>query len=95
MEFLQSLSVPVIAGVVYAIIEWLKTIITSERFRKFIPLVAVVIGSIVGIFFYFIYPSVIPAENVIMAIIIGAASGGSATCANQAYKQMKKGGEDQ
>jgi uncharacterized membrane protein len=94
MEFLQSLSVPVIAGAVYAIIEWLKTIITSERFRKFIPLVAVVLGSVIGVFSYYVYPSVIPADNLIMSIIIGAVSGASATWANQAYKQMKKSGED-
>lgn len=93
MELLQSLSVPAVAGVAYAIIEWLKTIIKSERFRKLIPLIAVLIGAIVGAGAFYIYPSVIPADNIFMAIIIGAASGGSATCANQAYKQMTKGGE--
>ncbi len=93
MEFIQSLSVPFIVGMVYAIIEWVKTLTDSERFRKFIPLIAVLIGAILGASAFYIYPSVIPADNIFMAIIIGAASGGSATCANQVYKQMKKGGE--
>ena len=93
MEFFQTISVPAIMGVVYGIIEWMKTFIENERFRKFIPLVAVLLGSVIGAVAFYIYPSIIPAENVIMAIIIGAVSGGSATCANQVYKQMKKGGE--
>ena len=49
--------------------------------------------DVIGAVAFYIYPSIIPVENVIMAIIIGAVSGGSATCANQVYKQMKKGGE--
>ena len=93
MEFLQTISVPAIMGVVYGIIEWMKTFIENERFQKFIPLVAVLLGSVIGAVAFYIYPSIIPVENVIMAIIIGAVSGGSATCANQVYKQMKKGGD--
>ena len=91
-QYLEVISVPAIATVVYWIIELLKyTTGGNEKFKKFIPLVSAVLAIICGVVCYFAIPSVIPAENVLVAILIGAASGLTATGFNQVVKQLKKG----
>lgn len=92
MEFLQTISVPAIAAVVYAIVEWLKTIVKGETFKKWIPLVAVCLGAVLGVVAFYVYPSAIPATTVWMALVVGMASGASATWAHEAT-HGKTGGE--
>ena len=46
------------------------------------------LGIFSGIICYYFIPSIIPTENVIVAIIIGGASGLSATGTNQVIKQL-------
>ena len=53
-------------------------------------MIPLTIGAIVGIICFFFIPSIIPATNVVVAIIIGAASGLTATCTNQIFKQFNK-----
>lgn len=91
MEFLQTISVPAIAAVVYAIMEWLKTIFKGETFKKWIPLVAVCLGAVLGVVAFYVYPSAIPATTVWMAIVVGMASGASATWAHEATHGAKGG----
>lgn len=91
MDYLNLISVPAIATAVYLIIEVLKKALNNdERFLRFIPLTALVIGAIAGVICFFFIPSIIPATNVVVAIIIGAASGLSATGTNQIIKQLSK-----
>ena len=45
---------------------------------------------IFGVIAFFAIPSIIPAENVVVAIVIGGASGLTATGAHQIYKQLEK-----
>ncbi len=91
MDYLNLISVPAIATAVYLIIEVLKKALNNdERFLRFIPLIALVIGAIAGVICFFFIPSIIPATNVVVAIIIGAASGLSATGTNQIIKQLSK-----
>lgn len=92
MEFLQTISVPTIAAVVYAIMEWLKTIVKGETFKKWIPLVAVCLGAVLGLVAFYVYPSAIPATTVWMALVVGMASGASATWVHEAT-HGKTGGE--
>ena len=47
-----------------------------------------------GIICYFALPSIIPADNVVVAIVIGGASGLSATATNQIFKQLSKKTDD-
>ena len=94
MEFQQTISVPAIAAVVYAIVEWLKTIIKTDAFKKWIPLVAICLGAVLGVVAFYVYPSAIPATTVWMAIIVGMASGASATWAHEAT-HGKTGGEQE
>lgn len=91
MEYLTLIAVPVITGVVYVLIEILKKMVNNnEKFLKFIPLIALVLGSISGAICYFFIPNIIPASNLVVSIIIGAASGLAATGTNQVIKQLTK-----
>jgi len=91
MEYLNLISVPAIATAVYLLIEVLKKAFNnSEKFLRFIPLISLIIGVIAGIICYFFIPSIIPAPNIVVAIIIGGASGLTATGTNQIVKQLSK-----
>ena len=51
-----------------------KAFCNSEKFLRVIPLALLLIGSVAGVICFYFIPSIIPAANVVMAIIIGAAS---------------------
>lgn len=82
---------PAIAAVTFAVISIIKRAVGSnEKFERFIPLIAAAIGVICGVICYFVMPNVIPADNVVVAIVIGGASVLSATGTHQAVKQLGK-----
>ena len=82
-------TIPAIAAIVYTIIDILKTAVGgTEKFKRFIPLISCALGAIIGIVTYFCVPGVMETQNVLVAIVIGAASGLSATGTNQAVKQL-------
>lgn len=90
-EYLNLISVPAIAAVVYWVINITKHIVgENETFNRFIPLIATGLGVVCGVICFFFIPSIIPAENVLVAIVIGGASGLTATGANQIIKQIAK-----
>lgn len=90
-EILTGASVPVIAAVVYWVVNLIKyTVGDKEGFKRFIPLVSTVLGVIFALVAYFFVPSVIPASNPLVAVVIGGASGLSATGFHQIIKQIKK-----
>lgn len=94
-SYLNLISVPAIATVVYWVINILKyTFNNNEKFLRFIPLLSLTLGVICGVIAFYAIPSIIPAENVIVAIIIGGSSGLTATGVNQIIKQAKKDKED-
>ena len=80
----------VIAIIKYAVKE-------NETFKRFIPLIAAGLGVILGVVAYYLVPGIIPADNVVVAIIIGGASGLTATGVNQIIKQLsgKDNGNEQ
>lgn len=91
---LEIISVPVIATTVYWIINLVKYAVkNNENFMKLIPIIAAVLGVMLGIACYFAIPELIAADNWLMAILIGGASGLSATGINQVIKQIGKGDE--
>ncbi len=91
MDYLNLISVPAIATAVYLLIEVIKKATNNnETLLKFVPLIALVLGAIAGVVCYYFIPSIIPANNVVVAIIIGGASGLSATGTNQIIKQLTK-----
>ncbi len=94
-QYLNLISVPAIAAVVYWVINLIKyTVGEKEAFKRFIPLIATGLGVICGVICYFAIPSIIPADNVLIAIVIGGASGLTATGTNQIIKQLTKSDDD-
>lgn len=96
MEYLELISVPAIAAIVYWVINIIKYAVKgNETFKRFIPLIAAGLGAVLGVVAFYAVPSIIPAANVVVAIVIGGASGLTATGANQIIKQLeKKDGDD-
>lgn len=90
-QYLNLISVPAIAAIVYWVINIIKHAVgENEKFKKFIPLIAAALGVVCGIICYYAVPSIIPAPNIVVAIVIGGASGLTATGANQIIKQLGK-----
>ena len=90
-QYLELISVPVIAAIVYWVINLIKYATKqNEKFMRFSPLVAAALGAVLGIVAYFAVPNIVPAENVFVAILIGIASGLTATGTNQIIKQLGK-----
>ena len=94
-EVIKALSVPVIVTIVYGCINLYKQVTDGkEKYLRLIPIIAAIIGAVIGIIAYYGFPQVITAENVWQAVIIGGASGLTATGTNQVFKQLGKGKED-
>lgn len=94
-NLIEIVSVPVIATAVYWVVNLIKYAVKSnEIFMRLIPLIAAVLGAGLGIIAFYALPSVIAADNWLMALLIGGASGLSATGVNQVIKQLGKGKEE-
>ncbi len=94
-EYLGTISVPAIAAAVYFIVKLIRYAASgNEKFEKFVPLISVGLGVVFGVVCYYAVPSCIPAENVVVAIVIGAASGFTAIGADQMFKQFGKKAEN-
>ena len=94
-QYLNLISVPAIAVVVYWVINIIKHAVgENEKFKRFIPLIAAGLGIVCGIVCYYALPSIIPAPNIVVAIVIGGASGLTATGTNQIIKQLGKQDDD-
>lgn len=76
--------------VVFVLLEALKSAFNREWFNRIIPILALVFGAGLGVLAFYFAPSIIPAENVLTAVILGAMSGWSATGADQVIKQLTK-----
>lgn len=87
---MEIVSIPTIVTIVCGAMELLKKTINKEGFNRFIPICAVVLGAILGILAFYLYPEIIPANNAFIALMIGGASGWAATGANQTVKQLTK-----
>ena len=82
-------SIPALAAIVYIIIDIAKTALGGdERFKRFIPLIACLLGAGCGVVAFYCVPGVMETENLLVALVLGAASGLSATGANPIGKQL-------
>lgn len=85
-------TIPALAAIVYTIIDITKTAMGGdEKFRRFIPLIACVLGAVCGIVAFYCVPGVMDTQNLLVAIVLGASSGLSATGTNQVVKQLTSG----
>lgn len=89
---MEIICVPAIVSITYGLIELYKKFIAKERetWLKVIPLIALIIGGVLGVALFLIAPTLIIAENVWIALVVGICSGLSATGTNQVFKQFKK-----
>ena len=91
-EAIKALSVPVIVSIVYGCIDLYKQIINGkEKLMRLIPIIAAFLGAIIGVVAFYVYPSVLVANNIWQAIIMGGASGLTATGANQVLSSLIRG----
>ena len=88
-------SIPIIVVLCYIIGEIYKVIVRKKKeAKKLIPIVMAIVGGILGILIYLTNPEIIfKAENIWIAIVVGIASGESATGTNQIIKQILNKGE--
>lgn len=87
--FTEITTIPALAAIVYTIIDIAKTAMGGdEKFRRFIPLIACVLGAVCGVVAFYFVPGVMDTQNLLVAIVLGAASGLSATGTNQVVKQL-------
>ena len=85
-------TIPALVAIVYTIIDITKTAVGGdEKFKRFIPLIACALGAVCGVIAFYFVPGVFETQNLLVAIIIGASSGLSATGTNQVVKQLKSG----
>ena len=83
--------IPALAAIVYTIIDITKTALGGDdKFKRFIPLIACTLGAVCGVVAFYCVPGVMETENLLVAIILGASSGLSATGTNQIAKQLTK-----
>ncbi len=89
-------SVPVITTIVYIFLAVYKKAVGGKAgiWSALIPLWGLLLGAILGVIAFYTTPNLVPAENVISALLIGMVSGGAATCVNQVGKQLNKATED-
>ncbi len=74
-------------SVVYALISVItKAVNNNEKFKRFIPLLALIIGAVLGGLLYVFEAQLIGATSTITAILIGGASGLAATAVDQVVK---------
>lgn len=91
MNYTEITIIPAIATVVYTLMDISKTAMGgNDKFKRFIPLIACVLGALCGIVCFYSIPGVVDTQNILVVIIVGAASGLSATGANQVAKQLSK-----
>ena len=82
-------TIPALAAIVYTIIDIVKTACGGDdKFKRFIPLIACVLGAVCGVVAFYFVPGVMDTQNLLVAIVLGAASGLSATGTNQVVKQL-------
>ena len=91
-NLIELVSVPAIAAIVYIFMAIYRSLTKNKAgiWTNLIPLWAALLGAVLGIVAFYAAPAIIPAENVIVAIFIGIASGLSATGVNQILKQLTK-----
>lgn len=90
MEFTDFIAIPAVVVVAYFVGLVIKTLGTSEKLDKWIPVICGATGMVVTMAVYLTTPGFIPADNWVVALAIGIVSGLSATGANQIYKQLSK-----
>lgn len=89
-NLIEITTIPIIVAIVYGVCALYKHLVTSEKWIRLIPLWAALFGVILGVVAFYVCPDIMPCNNVLSAILLGGASGLTATGINQIGKQWKK-----
>lgn len=87
-------AIPAITALCYLAAEVFKILIPSateqqaDDAKRIIPTLCGVLGAVLGVFCYMLWPEFIAAENPLVAAAIGLVSGFAATGVNQIFKQF-------
>ena len=75
-EYIELVCVPIMSTAIYWIMATLKFAFKGNKiFARIVPLLALVLGAIMGAVIYYVVPKMIMAENILISIVMGAASG--------------------
>ncbi len=89
--YLELVSVPAIAAVVYWIMATLRYALKGKKaFKRWIPLLSMILGAVFGVVAFYAVPETVPAQNVVVALVLGGVSGLTATGTHQMVKQICK-----
>lgn len=90
-ELLNVASVPAVAACVYWSVNVIKYAFRkNETLLNFAPLLSLALGVVYGLICFFAVPEIIPTNNFVVAVVLGGASGLTATGFNQIHKQLEK-----
>ncbi len=91
----EIVTIPVIVAIVYAVMAVYGKLVADKAavWTSLIPVWAGLLGTVLGVVAYYLVPEAMPADNVLMAVLLGLSSGLAATGADQVYKQIKKSGD--
>ena len=88
-EYIGTISVPAIAVAVVFVLKLISYAVgKNKKYERFVPLISAGLGVVFGIVCFYALPAIIPAQNVVVAIVIGAASGFTAIGAGQMMKGL-------
>ena len=89
-SYLELISVPAIATFVFVVMSLIKYAVNNAKFDRFVPLLSALLGAVSGVVCYFALPCIISANNVVVALVLGGASGLTATGTHQMVKQLRQ-----
>ena len=89
MEYLELIAVPAIVSIIVGLLKLIKNAVDgNQKVLKFFPLIAVVLGAVLGVVTFYAFPEIIPASSLGIALKLGLASGLASTGAHQFFKQL-------
>ncbi len=88
----EIVTIPVIVAIVYGVMAVYRKLVADKAavWTSLIPVWAAILGTVLGVVAFYLVPECMPAENILMAVLIGLSSGLTATGADQIYRQIKK-----
>ena len=93
--YLELISVPAIATLVFVVMGVVKYAVNNSKFDRFVPLLSALLGVVCGVVCYYALPEIMPARNVVVALVIGGASGLTSTGTHQMVKQLGNKTQDE
>ena len=82
----ELIGIPAITVISYVLIEIIKIFLD----KKYLPIMAGIIGGILGVLMYVLKLEIMPSKDIISSLAIGIISGLASTGTDQIKKQLNK-----